>query len=198
MIPNCPVSRFSMHRTSMSSGAAIGGIIAASFAALSAALGLRSLGQGWAIRLTVASALLSLALVIAGVGQLRSPSSTTAAGVPHPNVYWVSVAFEAVAIPLAVFILRRRRQHRYILPIIVLIIGLHFFVLVPAFSSFEFAWIGSALSVIALATIWFLPPTVTWRVGSSRRQVDLWALVVGTGTAAVLWCLAAMLLWFRN
>jgi len=182
----------------MSSGAAIGGIIVASFAALWAGLGVRSLGREWAIRLTVASALLSLALVIAGVGQLRSPSSTTVAGVPHPNVYWVSVAFEAVAIPLAVFILRRRRQHRYILPITALIVGLHFFALVPAFGSFEFAWIGSAMSVIALATIWFLPPTVTWRVGPSRRQVDLWALVVGMGTAAVLWCLAAMLLWFRN
>jgi hypothetical protein len=182
----------------MGSVAAIEGIIVASFAALWAALGVRSLGRGWAIGLTLASVLLSLALVMAGVGQLRSPSTTAPAGVLHPNAYWLSVAFEAVAIPLAVFILKRWRQHQYILPIIALIVGLHFFVLVPAFGSFEFAWIGSAMSVIALATIWFLPPTVTWRVGPSRRQVDLWRLVVGIGCTAVLWCLAVMLLWFRN
>ena len=182
----------------MGSGGAIGAIIVASFAGASAGLGLRSLGRGLAIRLTLASTLLSLALVIAGVGQLRSASTTTAAGVLHPNAYWFSVAFEAVAIPLAVFILKRRGQHRYILPIIALIVGLHFFALVPASGSFEFAWIGSTITVIALATIWFLPPTVTWRVGPSRRQVDLWALVVGIGCAAVLWCLAVLLLWFRN
>jgi hypothetical protein len=173
-------------------------MIVASLAALWAALGVRSLGRGWAIGLTVGSALLSLALIIAGVGQLRSPSTTAPAGVLHPNASWLSVAFEAVAIPLAVFILKRWRQHQYILPIIALIVGLHFFALVPAFGSFEFAWIGSAMSVIALATIWFLPPTVTWRVDTSRRQVDLWALVVGVGCAAVLWCSAVMLFWFRN
>src|SRR6516162_1162948 len=132
MIPNCPVSRFSVHRSSMGSVAAIEGIIVASFAALWAGLGVRSLGRGWAIRLTVASAVLSLALVIAGVGKLRSPSTTTPAGVLYLNAYWLSVAFAAVAIPLAVFILKRRRQHQYILPIVALIVGLHFFVLVLA------------------------------------------------------------------
>jgi len=185
MIPNCPVSRFSVHRSSMGSVAAIEGMIVASLAALWAALGVRSLGRGWAIGLTLASVLLSLALVMAGVCQLRSPSTAAPAGVLHPNAYWLSVAFEAVAIPLPVFILRRRRQHRYIWPVIALIVGLHFFALVPAFGSFEFAWIGSAMSVIALATIWFLPPTVTWRAGPSRRQVDLCALLVGMGCAPV-------------
>src|SRR5215467_3013561 len=54
------------------------------------------------------------------------------------------------------------------------------------------------LENLALGGGGLLPPTVTWRVGLSRRQVDLWALVVGMGCAAFLWCLAVMLPWFRN
>src|SRR5262245_41637401 len=75
IILNCPVSRFNLQRSSMSSGAAIGGIVVASFAALWAGLGVRSLGRGWAVGLTLASVLLSLAMVIAGVGQLRNSST---------------------------------------------------------------------------------------------------------------------------
>jgi hypothetical protein len=138
-----------------------------------------------------------LTLVLLAMSQIHLvPGRPTATGARalHPGAYWLFVAFEAIAIPLAVTILKRRQKPQYILPAIAVLVGLHFFGLVPAFGFRVFAWIGAAMCALALLTIWALPSSVSWELGGSARQVDLWALVVGLGCAVLLWCTALLLI----
>jgi hypothetical protein len=187
-------------RKIVNSGPPIGAILLASFAVLWAGLGARSLGRSWALRLTAFSALLSLALINVAVRQLQAPTGKMT-GQPmayNPRAYWLSVAFEAIAIPVAVFVLRRTGRYRYILPAIGLVVGLHFFGLVPAFGSLEFAWIGGAICGLVLASVALLPPTATWKVAGSPLQVELWSVVVGLGCSAILSCSSLILLLPRS
>ena len=184
----------------MNSGPAIGAILLASFAVLWAGLGARSLGRAWALRLTALSALLSLALINLAVRQLQAPTGKIAnrPNAYSPRAYWLSVAFEAIAIPVAVFVLRKTGRYRYILPAIGLVVGLHFFGLVPAFGSIEFAWIGGAICGLVLVSVLLLPPTATWKIAGSTRQVELWSVAVGLGCSAILSCSALVLLLPRS
>ena len=179
------------------SGPAIGAMVVASFAVLWAGLGGRSLGRPWAIGLTLVSSLLSLAIILVAIQRLHAPPPRTTAVVAsatHPGAYWLSVGFEAVAIPIALFILKRTGRDRYILPTIAFLVGLHFFGLVPAFGAIEFAWVAGAMCALPVIVVVLLPPAVSWHIGGAARQVDLWALVVGLGCAAILWCSAVSLL----
>jgi len=184
----------------VNSGPAIGAILLASFAVLWAGLGARSLGPPWALRVTAFSALISLALVNLAVRQMQAPTGKVSgqADAYNPRAYWLAVAFEAIAIPLTVFVLRRTRRPRYILPAIGLVVGLHFFGLVPAFGSTDFAWIGGAICGLVIVSVALLPPAATWKICGSPRQVELWSLAVGLGCSAILSCSALVLLLPRS
>jgi len=86
----------------------------------------------------------------------------------------LSVAFETVLIFLAVFFLRSGDRKRFLLPIISIIVGLHFFGLVWALGSNEYWFVGSAMCLWSILTMSILPR-------------NLWDSVVGIGCAVILW-----------
>jgi hypothetical protein len=88
--------------------------------------------------------------------------------------YIIAVAFELIAILIAVVILRRRRQYDLILPIICILVGLHFFGMVPALDSNEYWWVGAAMCLWPLGVIALAP----------RRW---WIPMTGLGCAIILW-----------
>jgi hypothetical protein len=97
--------------------------------------------------------------------------------------YWAAVGFEIVAIIIAVFWLKRIDRPDYILPVISLIVGIHFFGLVPAFHSLRFFWIGLVMFLLPIAAILLLPTEVRGQHGPTFIR----SLVVGVGCALTLW-----------
>lgn len=90
------------------------------------------------------------------------------------KVYGIFVGFEVIAIVCAVILLNRLKAKQYLLPVIALIVGLHFFGMVPALRSTEFWWVGGAMCALSLVTIFALPR-------------ESWTPVVGIGCAVILW-----------
>jgi hypothetical protein len=84
------------------------------------------------------------------------------------------VAFEAVLIFLAVLFFRRSDRKHRLLPIISIIVGLHFFGMVAALGSNLYWWIGGAMCVLPIVTMSMLPR-------------HIWNPVVGLGCAVILW-----------
>ena len=147
----------------------IGAIIVSVFAIAWTAAGARDFGRRWFGFLLIISILISAALIYAG----------THIEPAHPAVfngkaYGIAVTFEALLIFLAVMILRRMNRKDLLLPIISLIVGLHFFGLVPAFGSNLYWWIGGAMCLLPILTMSILP-----------RKI--WQPVVGLGCAVILW-----------
>ena len=106
----------------------------------------------------------------------------TSARGPAPDFrwYWAAVGFEFVAIIIAVWWLGRVDRPDYILPVISVIVGIHFFGLVPAFHSLRFFWIGLVMFLLPIFAILLLPSEL-------RDQVSVRSLVVGVGCALTLW-----------
>jgi hypothetical protein len=178
-------------------GKFVGVVIMSAFAVLWVAIGTRTLRRVWWIFLTIVSAAIS-ATIAAGAWRLMNRDAVPYAAAStshrfHLEFYWAAVAFEAVAIPIAVVALKRTRRYPYILPTITFLVGLHFLGLVPAFSSFAFAWLGGAICGLAVFTVGLLPSTIR-NPSRDAKPLDLWALVVGTGCAVILWGFAIDLL----
>ena len=115
---------------------------------------------------------------------LRRPSSAEWTNrVPDFRWYWAAVGFEAVAIFITVFWLRRINHPDFIMPVIAAIVGIHFFGLVPAFHSLRFFWIGLVMVFIPIGAILILPAEVKGQNGSVYPR----HLVVGVGCALTLW-----------
>jgi len=147
----------------------IGAIIVSVFAIVWTAAGARSLGRRWFALLFFLSILISLGLVY--TGSRIEPS--------HPAVfngkaYGIAVTFEAVLIFFAVLILRMVNRKYLLLPVISIIVGLHFFGMVPALGSNLYWWIGAAMCLLPILSISILPRII-------------WEPVVGLGCAVILW-----------
>jgi hypothetical protein len=148
----------------------IGALIVSGFAIAWTSVGARSLGRRWFAFLFVMSILISMALIYAGahLAPARSP-------VFNGRIYEIVVALEAVLIFVAVIVLRRINRKDLLLPVISLIVGLHFFGMVPALGSNLYWWIGSAMCLLPILTMSIAPRNV-------------WQPVVGLGCAMILWC----------
>ena len=109
---------------------------------------------------------------------------------PAPDFrwYWAAVGLEVVAIIIAVWWLRRIDRPAYILPVISVIVGIHFFGLVPAFHTLRFFWIGLVMFLLPIIAILLLPSELRGEHG----PVSVRSLVVGVGCALTLW-LSALL-----
>lgn len=148
----------------------VGAIIVASFALLWVAAGAHQLGRHWFVSLLSISILISAGIIIAAI---RAPFPK------HPGefngaIYGIVVTLEVIAIIIAVVLLNRPGRKQYLIPVIALIVGVHFFGMVPALGANEFWWIGGALCALSLLTMLILP----------RK---FWAAVVGIGCAMILW-----------
>lgn len=94
--------------------------------------------------------------------------------------YRLAVLFEVIAIPLTAAVLNRAGYPGAVISSVAVIVGLHFFGLVPAFKARRFAVMGGAMVLVGLVSL--LLPTGT---GTSPRGA-----LVGLGCALVLWVFA--------
>lgn len=147
----------------------IGAIIVSVFAIVWTAAGARNLGRRWFALLFFMSILISLGLICAG-----SHTEPSYPAVFHGKAYGIAVTFEAVLIFFAVLILRMMDRKYLLLPVISIIVGLHFFGMVPALGSNLYWWIGAAMCLLPILTVLILPR-------------NIWEPVVGLGCALILW-----------
>ena len=147
----------------------IGAIVVSTFAVIWIAAGTRNLGRRWFSWLLSISILISLGVIIAAE-KIAPVHPATFNG----KAYGLSVSFEAVLIFLAVLFLRSDDRKRFLLPIISIVVGLHFFGLVWALGSNEYWFVGSAMCLLSILTMSILPR-------------NLWDSVVGLGCAVILW-----------
>lgn len=150
----------------------IGAIIVSGFAIFWTAAGASDLSRRCFVLFLAASVAISAAIVFAAA---RIPPGHAVQF--NDKVYSLSVMFEAIFITLAVVFLTRTDRKYLLLPIISVIVGLHFFGMVWALGSNEYWWVGSAMCLFPVATMLVL-----------RRR--LWMPVVGFGCAVILWASA--------
>jgi hypothetical protein len=147
----------------------IGAIIVSCFAIIWTAAGSRDLRRPWFTVLLSSSVLISVAIVVAA-GQIQPA---------HPvrfnaRAYNWSIGFETIFILLAVIFLTKTDRKYLLLPVISLIVGLHFFGMIWALGSNNYWWIGTAMCFLPIVTMSILPR-------------NLWMPVVGLGCALILW-----------
>ena len=130
----------------------IGAIVVSIFAVIWIAAGTHNLGRRWFSWLLSISILISLGVIVAA-GKISPAHPATFNG----KAYGLSVAFEAILIFLAVLLLSSGDRKRFLLPIISIIVGLHFFGLVWAFGSNEYWFVGSAMCLLSILTMSILP-----------------------------------------
>jgi hypothetical protein len=91
--------------------------------------------------------------------------------------YRLAILFEVIAIPFSAAVLNNAGHPGAVISAVAVIVGLHFFGLIPAFRSRRFAAVGGAIVAVGLLSL--VLPTGT---GASPRSA-----LVGLGCALVLW-----------
>ena len=140
----------------MQDGVAIGALIAICFGLDWAIAGVQGLPSRWRLSMLGIAILLSLLLSAGILWRLRShPHLVSGSGTFKGPIYWSSVAFETVAIFVAVLTLRWKGLKDYIMPTVAFIVGVHFFGLARAIvsSNHGFILVGAAMCVLAGSSI---------------------------------------------
>lgn len=106
------------------------------------------------------------------------------------RTYLQVVRIEYVAIAAAVILGNVIHQQIWIMPVIALIVGIHFFALVNILQRVPALVKGALLCLTIIITVALLPATVRFNGG----EVVLWAFVPGIACAMVLWVDAVMAL----
>jgi len=148
----------------------VGAIIVSIFAVVWVAAGTHQLGRRWFALLSLMSILVSLGVICAAAS--ITPAHSVAF---NATAYNISVVFEAVLIFLAVVFLVRSGNKQFLLPVISIIVGLHFFGMVWALGSNLYWFVGAAMCLLSILTMSIFPQLI-------------WAPVVGIGCAVILWC----------
>jgi hypothetical protein len=156
-------------------------LIVAFFASIWMIAGTASLGfPGNLIGIIIA---IGGSILFASVMFRRQTSAISQGPPPDFRWYCAAVGFEIVAIIIGMFWLNRIDRPDYILPIISVIVGIHFFGLIPAFHSTRFFWIGLVMFLLPIAAVLLLPSEVREEHGPTFSR----SLVVGVGCALTLW-----------
>jgi hypothetical protein len=148
-----------------------GVIILSVAAALWCSLTSPSLPEAWRIPIVATGLLISGALIALAVKRGSENS-----GPFHLKIFWLSVGFEAVAIPLAIHFLIAAHQAAFILPVLTIIVGLHFVGMWLALERRLHLAICFGMCAAGLIAIFLTPPL--------RMQV------AGFGSALTLWLAA--------
>jgi hypothetical protein len=169
-------------------GRAIGAIFMAGFGALWMVIGLRFLQRlGWRSGLFVL--LITAALVLAALRDIQrantlpsamsSYTSAQAASMNHK--FNVIFAAELIAIAVVVILFNLLRRPAFILPVIAVIVGVHFFPLARLFNAPLFYSTGAAMVLTALFAL-------------TMREVPRRQAAIGVGCGLVLWITSLVLL----
>jgi hypothetical protein len=157
-------------------GSTLGAIIVVVFGAVwgvAGAIGLPRPWRTWGLALSIA---VSAALLI----WCLMPHTTSMSGTFRGGVYGAAVAFELAGITAIVWLLRRLRLPRYILPAVGFVVGLHFLGMWKATDLLVFVWTAVGMCTVSVIAVW-LPDH------SGGRAVDVRSVITGFGLALVLW-----------
>lgn len=164
-------------------GAAIGALVGASFGGCWAIAGAFGLPK----RMRPPVILLSLAVTAFLIARpFVEPLSGVPQGSFDATVYWIAVAAETAAILIAAIFLNVRGRKDLLLPVIGIIVGLHFIGLWQATRLLLFLGVAILMCAVSLAALLLRGYDAN---GVSPRQA-----VAGLGCAIVLWGCAALTL----
>ncbi|QBD83262.1 hypothetical protein EPA93_47790 [Ktedonosporobacter rubrisoli] len=159
-------------------------------------------GAGWASTadygpiLYVSIAIISLVLIISGVYMLvqarRLPKHTSIEaqkqGRSVAKRFYLVFALEVIAIFIAARSLSMFNHSELIIPVIGLVVGLHFLPLAKLFGIRLYYLSGLLLSLLAILTI------LAQLVGVTPGTVGTWSSIDGLGNAIILWLTSLYLL----
>ncbi|MCA9840392.1 MAG: hypothetical protein KC422_26015 [Trueperaceae bacterium] len=107
--------------------------------------------------------------------QMKNPFGTLS--------YRLAVIAQFIAIPVVARILTTSGHAEAIISAVAMIVGLHFFGLIPAFKSWQFAAVGTAMVALAVLSL-ALPVYINLPSGLS---LNLRQMLIGFGSAFILW-----------
>ncbi|MEZ4863704.1 MAG: hypothetical protein R3C14_20450 [Caldilineaceae bacterium] len=150
--------------------------------------GLQGLGAPW---FSVVALALGLLLLVGGIALLlasrRLPAPTTPAAIQERRRrrQWFPIIFAAefILIAIAGLVCRALNRLDLFLPLIMLIVGLHFFPLAALFHVKNYYVVGALLCLVAILTLLVVPEM--FRL--SEHQIVLWQVVLGFCGAIILW-----------
>lgn len=166
-------------------GLSVALLITAFFGAIWGFVGAFALPTGFSLPAIVVVTVLTVALLVgcARLSRLSQnlPTGITAGANPFASgPYRLAVLFEVIAIPLSAAVLNRLGYPEAVISAVAIIVGLHFFGLIPAFGSRRFAVVGGAMVAVGLLSL-----ALEAGSGVSPRGA-----LVGLGCALVLWASA--------
>lgn len=158
----------------------VGETIGASFGGVWWCLGSFGFALGWRVPLALAGLLAAIVLIARLWRTPRRPVAGAGPGAKRfdGRVYVIAVAFEAVAITGASYVLFRYGLSSHFIPAVGVIVGLHFIGLWMATGRPVFLWIAGGMCAVSALSSW-LP--VAWN-GFDPRLTS-----TGIGNALVLW-----------
>ena len=140
------------------------------------------LGRGLLFLITVI--LLAVAVrYLRLAGRLPSASDETTVNPFRTRAYGISVLLMSLSIPIVGIVLTNAGLADAIVPVIAIIVGVHFFGLIRAFDTQRFAIIGGAMCLVGVVALG-LPVQLNLTMGGS---LPLRETVVGIGCALILW-----------
>jgi hypothetical protein len=166
------------------SGARIGALVGVFFGCAWGLAGAVGLPRSERVIGVTLSLVISVVLAIL-LAMHRTPGDTPP-GVFRGGVYGAAVAFEVVAIFVAVLGLRHWELEGLLVPTIGFIVGLHFIGLWKATDLIAFAWVAVAMCVVCLIAM-----ALPGLAADTGYAINFRQVVAGWGCALVLWVAAA-------
>lgn len=134
--------------------------------------------------LLVSALLLVMAFSFTRSAPLLPSTDTQAANPFRSRTYNLAVVAQFVAIFLVARLLSAIGYSDAIISAVAVIVGLHFFALIPVFQSRRFAAVGGAMILLGLASLLLVPVIA---LDATGETLGLRTAVVGLGCAVILW-----------
>lgn len=171
-------------------GTSLGVIFMALFGTLWAGIGIGGL-QGWgSTGLIIVAVFVGILLLSGGISLLVASKQFSQPAESDTRRWkrvwiWFGIIFtiEGLAIGAASAICTATNHFNLLFPIMAIIVGLHFIPLASLFRIKTHYVTGSLLTLLAIATLLFIPENATL----GGHPVIMWWLVVGFGSALILW-----------
>lgn len=172
-------------------GTAFGVIFMAFFGTLWAGIGIRGL-QGWGfLWLLILSLLIGGILLLGGIVLIMNSKRLSNKMVEGDSYRWkrknmwfgILFGLEGVLIAAASIICDSTNHLDLFVPIMALIVGVHFFPLAYLFRVKLYYISGSLLCLLSIITLIALPVRVTW----GNNEIMVWWTFIGFSSALVLW-----------